>query len=244
MLKQLVGVVNLRPARSDHPVTRLVETWVFHRWQTFKNNPRTSSLILRAILVVATFGCFCTCVALLLSWPLCELTTSSCCATDVVGALRKYAVLLRDCKTRIWVPISVVTAVASVYWSLGQHFAKQWEHCNGLYRDFLKCTRDNGENKQKRDRLANAVAQSLVVCDMWAHRTFAALFRAQLEKAILHAHQESPSALEILVTEINSGMLPEDRAYFYLSAYGIFLEEKTEYNTSTDGSTGASSATP
>lgn len=138
-------------------------------------------------------------------------------AVHANGFSASLAELVKDTSVRNLVG-AFVAAVAAVYWQMGLLFNRQWQHCNDLYTEFLKAS-----DTVLRGKLANALAHDLLVCDMWAIRSFENLFRMELTKAVRGVC--SPSKFSKVKKKMDKGQLTEDDASNYLSRYEAILLE-------------------
>lgn len=202
---RLASPVKLKPSSTDGLWHRFIEAWVFHRWQSFKNSPRGNTLIVRAFLTVSSVGLFLLGVGAILCLMLCDWH-------KVVGEFHQATFLLHACGV-------FVAALATMYWQMSRLHNRHWQHCNNVYTEFLT----NSKTAVVRARLANALAQDLLVCDMWALRSFGKHFRDELEKAVAHTFEKEPGSLDKTIHEINAGNLTESWADYYLSRYEDFL---------------------
>lgn len=74
---------------------------------------------------------------------------------------------------------ALLGGVSVLYWNLSGIFNRQWQYCCDLY---LKVLQEKDHVRQA--ALRATLAEDLVVLDLWAHRSFAELFKDELERAI------------------------------------------------------------
>lgn len=206
---ELACPVRLRRSSRDGLWHRFIETLILHRWQSFKNSPRGNTLIVRAALLIISVGLIVTAVGGAVGVKMCG-------TNGVAKELHEATFVLHMCGV-------LVGALAAVYWQMSRLYNRQWQHCNDVYTELLKASRD----RLVRARLANALAQDLLVCDMWALRSFAKSFRDELEKAVNYAFQDEPGSLDGKLEEINTYKMTEDIADYYLSKYEDYLLSPT-----------------
>lgn len=71
-----------------------------------------------------------------------------------------------------------------LFWREKTHIHKKWEYLAGLYNEVIKLPPSTTGEYPTRDILLVALAQDTLKMEMWAHDSYAGLFRQTLERAI------------------------------------------------------------
>lgn len=182
----------------------LIENFVMCKWQMFKNNPRANWLALRAfwcvtLIYVASF--FLT--QIYLSWfaeiPFTPPTSRS---------------------TLLKISLTYFAAWTAAYWKMSDLYRKQWDYCSNLYNQTL-----SEKEETTRELLRNSLAIDLVTVDLWAHRSFAEMFKSELELAVKYGGPDGSSS-NLNMSKIENGTLLENDALELLEAYQTALFTK------------------
>lgn len=134
----------------------LLEYSVFYSWIFFKNRPRGNFFLLRAVLIVATFGVI------------------------YYHFFSRFELMLAGVDVD---PVILMFAIVSMsYLSMSGVFHNKSRECTMLYQDYLKTY--GARSFDQAELQAVNLAITLLTLDLWAHRSFAPIFSSILSRAI------------------------------------------------------------
>ncbi|MBL7670299.1 MAG: hypothetical protein JNM39_07415 [Bdellovibrionaceae bacterium] len=201
--------ISLKEEENQGAVHYVIEKFVLWRLQNWKNNPRVNALIWKAILSVFSMTVIGAVIAV-----------SLYVAFNLLGQkktfeLGKIIEELSKVYLKSWAKLGLVLtgSITVAYWNMSTMFNKKWSYCADLYNKILSVPKSDLE---QRELLRNALAIDILTLDLWAHRSFSALFAVELLKAIDCAHSEAHALSER--TRAESGNFTESDALRVLEA--------------------------
>lgn len=194
LVKATSKKISLKEEENQGVVHYVIEKFVLWRLQNWKNNPRVNALIWKAILSVFSMTVIGAVIAI-----------SLYVAFNLLGQkqsfeLGKVVEELSKVYLKSWAKLGLVLSgsITVAYWNMSTMFNKKWSYCADLYNKILTVPKSDSD---QRDLLRNALAIDILTLDLWAHRSFSALFTAELLKAIDCAHGEAHAVSEIARAE-------------------------------------------
>lgn len=176
--------ISLKEEENQGAVHYVIEKFVLWRLQNWKNNPRVNALIWKAILSVFSMTVIGAVIAV-----------SLYVAFNLLGPKQTFELgeiveKLSKVYLKSWAKLGLVLSgsITVAYWNMSTMFNKKWSYCADLYNKILAVPKSNHE---QRELLRNALAIDILTLDLWAHRSFSALFAEELLKAIDCANSES-----------------------------------------------------